>query len=304
MAFARQSHVMLALSEVEESDPLDEKGTGGAAPITNGPQDAASKGKVVMNQVGLLYWQRCAFYGFRSQDRARIWQHLIRQRSSSLQDVSREAMASLLYQKYPFDRQVETIVLDTLARHPHLTIRRAKSHASLTKVIKGTLVFDAELSGVNDLGVIAALLLFPPHLSDYDVICCLRRLLYGRLKLGYLFSGDHWQLGLLFYQFSRLIRKFLPVLADHFQKLKLEPFHYTTAWYTSLCIECVSVPVAMRIWDLFLVEGWSLMHRVILSFLFTHTKKLLGLTSKRGILTYLKKAIAKQRQGQASLPNP
>eukprot|EP00808_Paulinella_micropora_P021983 g48522.t1 len=311
-AFSRQATILLTISMQRQTDPSTELRN------EHGAEDDRNRSK----QHGFMYIHRCAFRGFLSQDRARIWKHLIYHTSPESTDVSREALAALLYQNYPFDNQAKIVVLDTLARHPQLTIRRAKAQEifyvvhpqltirrakaqeSLNKIIKGVIVFDAELAGVTELGPLAAVLLFPPHLSDFDVICCLRRLLHGRYKLRELFSGDHWQLGLLFYQFSRLVRKFLPILADHLQKLKLEAYEYTVSWYSSVCIECVSVPVALRIWDLFLVEGWPVIHRVVLSFFDTHQAALLQLNSKQAVLHFLNVATERQHNGQSALPNP
>eukprot|EP00457_Paulinella_chromatophora_P000338 gb/GEZN01000338.1/.p1 GENE.gb/GEZN01000338.1/~~gb/GEZN01000338.1/.p1 ORF type:complete len:1111 (+),score=165.65 gb/GEZN01000338.1/:1533-4865(+) len=290
-AFSRQATVLLTISMQRLTDHPSHE-------LQEAQDDRHRK------QHGFMYIHRCAFRGFLSKDRARIWKHLIYRTSPESQDVSREALAALLYQNYPFDNQAKSVVLDTLARHPQLTIRRAKAQDSLNKIIKGVIVFDAELAGVTELGPLAAVLLFPPHLSDYDVICCLRRLLHGRYKLRELFSGDHWQLGLLFYQFSRLVRKFLPHLADHLQKLKLEAYEYTVSWYSSVCIECVSVPVALRIWDLFLVEGWPVIHRVVLSFFDTHKALLLQMHTKQSVLAYLSQATERQHSGQSALPNP
>jgi len=80
-----------------------------------------------------------------------------------------------------------------------------------------------------------------------------------------------------FYQLNGLLKHHLPALHAHFQRQGLDPALYAPQWFLTLFIYAFPPPFVMRIWDVFLEEGWKVVFRVPLALLRWKQQELLKL---------------------------
>lgn len=74
---------------------------------------------------------------------------------------------------------------------------------------------------------------------------------------------------LRFYQLDRLIQLFLPQLHQHLARHQIEPNVYASGWIMTLYtnFDTLSLETVAHVFDLFLIDGWSIIFRVALTIL-------------------------------------
>jgi len=82
-------------------------------------------------------------------------------------------------------------------------------------------------------------------------------------------------LKLRLFQFDCLVQSILPVLHAHFNKLNLKPEQYCSQWFVTLFASTHRLQLLRRIWDLFLLEGWSFLFKVAMASLSVRQSQLL-----------------------------
>src|SRR5690606_2321393 len=70
-----------------------------------------------------------------------------------------------------------------------------------------------------------------------------------------------------FYVHEQLLKKYIPRLYRHFAEINMETSMYATRWYMLLMLENLPFDVAIRIWDIFFLEGSKVIFSLVLSLL-------------------------------------
>lgn len=87
-------------------------------------------------------------------------------------------------------------------------------------------------------------------------------------------TGTHKAL----YIVDKLIKKYLPKLASYFQRENVEVSMFATQWIMTVFTSTFSFELVARVWDIFLVEGWKVVYRVIIALLNQASSDLMELT--------------------------
>lgn len=106
-------------------------------------------------------------------------------------------------------------------------------------------------------------------------------------KLCDLFGEDMAGTHEVLYIAEKLINKFLPELYKHFEEQGVHVSMFITEWLVTIYVSKFPFELVARVWDCFLVEGWKVVYRVMLSLLDHASKDLLGLKFE-GILNYFR----------------
>ena len=96
-------------------------------------------------------------------------------------------------------------------------------------------------------------------------------------------SGTHEVL----YIAEKLISQFLPKLSHHLEAENIHISMFVTQWLLTLYTSTFPFELVSRVWDCFLVEGWKVVYRVMLSLLEFASKDLLDLQFEH-ILNYFR----------------
>jgi len=91
----------------------------------------------------------------------------------------------------------------------------------------------------------------------------------------------------LWYQFDKLLAKYVPKVSAHFKKEGMDHSMYLTKWVIPLYTRDFRFDFVVRIWDIFLQQGWKIILRVALALLKQREKVLLKMDME-GIMYYLR----------------
>ncbi|KAL0221100.1 hypothetical protein RCL1_000954 [Eukaryota sp. TZLM3-RCL] len=113
--------------------------------------------------------------------------------------------------------------------------------------------------------ICAVLLLFMP---EFDAFCTYSTLMNSsKYRLLELFKDNVPLVKECNWVLSNLIEKYLPNLFNHFNRNNVTCDIFATSWFLTLFVYSLPFPVVIRIWDLFIFEGWKVVFRVALGIL-------------------------------------
>jgi ABC-type microcin C transport system permease subunit YejB len=76
------------------------------------------------------------------------------------------------------------------------------------------------------------------------------------------------KLKLMYYQIDKLVSQILPNLYVHFLNVSFSTELYVTPFVLTLCTNKFKFSTTLRIWDIFLNEGWKFIIRLIIGIIF------------------------------------
>ena len=79
----------------------------------------------------------------------------------------------------------------------------------------------------------------------------------------------------------------LPILYKYFKKIEILPEHYLLEWFMTLYTRSIHIDMAIRIWDIYMIEGIITLYKSAVVILTIHEKELLNLDFA-GIMNKLK----------------
>ena len=114
-----------------------------------------------------------------------------------------------------------------------------------------------------------------------------------------LMDDDKWGLRHLFvpgtpmvpqtwYIMGQLLNEIHPKLAKHFETEMILPSMYLTEWFVTLYTRSFPFSLVVRVWDIFLHEGWKIIYRIALALLKIGKKELLSLDME-GIMGFFRR---------------
>lgn len=138
----------------------------------------------------------------------------------------------------------------------------------LKRVLAAYAAFDRGVGYCQGMNFVCARLL--EHVDDVSAFWMLGALLHRPdLDLAALFRVGLHRVGLCFFQLSQLLATHLPALSDHLARESVTPEMYSASWFMTLFgsgdtlpTECVNA-----LWDMFVVDGWKAVFRVVLAVL-------------------------------------
>lgn len=198
--------------------------------------------------------------------RCQLWPILAQSRATLIPKNYRQ-----LYLKISgYERQIDLDIERTLRDHVMFKIRFSSAQVSLFKLLVAYSNHDPEVGYCQGMSTIAAfLLLYLPEEDAFQAFCGVLQ------ETRQLFITGFPKLFETFFVQERLMRKYLPRLHHHLSALNIGPSIYSTRWYLTLFLG-FPVPLACRIWDLFLFYGFDILPCVAVAVLRLCERRLLG----------------------------
>jgi len=135
-------------------------------------------------------------------------------------------------------------------------------------------IFKKDIGYCQGMSAIVGLLCF--HMEEEDAFWTIVQLSdnYG--------LSEVWKPGLpglikCFYVLEKLEEQFMPKLYGHLQAQQLWTSMYATTWFVTVFLYNVPFTHAMRIWDIFLYEGFSFLYALGLAFLGIFEEEMLSM---------------------------
>ena len=78
-------------------------------------------------------------------------------------------------------------------------------------------------------------------------------------------------------QFEKLIKIYLPFLYSHLINQGIEVQNFASEWFLSLFCYILPLNISLRVIDIFLIDGWKILHRAGLALLYKARSEILNL---------------------------
>jgi len=167
---------------------------------------------------------------------------------------------------------------------------------ALRRVLRAYSMYDTDVGYCQGMNFISAM--FLTFLSEEEAFWLLVVVMNEEpYKLRELFGEDMAGTHEVLYIAEKLMAQFLPKLAKHMEVENIHVSMFVTQWLLTLYTSTFPFDLVARVWDCFLVEGWKVVYRVMLSLLETASKDILDMPFEE-ILAYFREFPSKV-DGQA-----
>uniref|UniRef100_A0A667Y552 Ecotropic viral integration site 5 n=1 Tax=Myripristis murdjan TaxID=586833 RepID=A0A667Y552_9TELE len=206
--------------------------------------------------------------------RAIVWQLLCNAQNMPIKDQYSE----LLKMTSPCEKLIRRDIARTYPEHEFFKEKDSLGQEVLFNVMK-------------IWGLISRFLCFC-KMPEEEAFCVFVKLMQD-YRLRELFKPSMAELGLCMYQFECMIQEHLPELHMHFQAQSFHTSMYASSWFLTIFLTSFPLPVATRIFDIFMCEGLEIVFRVGLAILQMNQAELIQLDME-GMLQHFQKVIPHQ----------
>ncbi|XP_014405501.1 PREDICTED: ecotropic viral integration site 5 protein homolog isoform X1 [Myotis brandtii] len=221
--------------------------------------------------------------------RAIVWQLLCSAQSMPIKDQ----YAELLKMTSPCEKLIRRDIARTYPEHNFFKEKDSFGQEVLFNVMKAYSLVDREVGYCQGSAFIVGLLLM--QMPEEEAFCVFVKLMQD-YRLRELFKPSMAELGLCMYQFECMIQEHLPELFVHFQSQSFHTSMYASSWFLTIFLTTFPLPIATRIFDIFMSEGLEIVFRVGLALLQMNQTELMQLDME-GMLQHFQKVIPHQFDG-------
>ncbi|XP_049582563.1 ecotropic viral integration site 5 protein homolog isoform X4 [Syngnathus scovelli] len=218
--------------------------------------------------------------------RAIVWQLLCNAQNMAIKDQ----YSDLLKMTSPCEKLIRRDIARTYPEHDFFKEKDSLGQEVLFNVMKAYSLVDREVGYCQGSAFIVGLLLM--QMPEEEAFCVFVKLMQD-YRLRELFKPSMAELGLCMYQFESMIQEDLPELHMHFQAQSFHTSMYASSWFLTIFLTTFPLPVATRIFDIFMCEGLEIVFRVGLAILQMNQAELIQLDME-GMLQHFQKVIPRQ----------
>ncbi|XP_060096680.1 EVI5-like protein isoform X2 [Heteronotia binoei] len=218
--------------------------------------------------------------------RAIVWQLLC----SATDMPVKNQYSELLKMSSPCEKLIRRDIARTYPEHEFFKGQDSLGQEVLFNVMKAYSLVDREVGYCQGSAFIVGLLLM--QMPEEEAFCVFVRLMQ-EYRLRELFKPTMAELGLCIYQFEYLLQEQLPELNIHFRSQSFLTSMYASSWFLTLFLTTFPLPVATRVFDIFMYEGLEIIFRVGMALLQFNQAELVQLDME-GMSQYFQKVIPHQ----------
>ncbi|KAK2512438.1 hypothetical protein Q9233_016261, partial [Columba guinea] len=215
--------------------------------------------------------------------RAIVWQLLC----SATDMPVKNQYSELLKMSSPCEKLIRRDIARTYPEHEFFKGQDSLGQEVLFNVMKAYSLVDREVGYCQGSAFIVGLLLM--QMPEEEAFCVFVRLMQ-EYRLRELFKPSMAELGLCIYQFEYLLQEQLPELNVHFRSQSFLTSMYASSWFLTLFLTTFPLPVATRVFDIFMYE---IVFRVGLALLQFNQAELIQLDME-GMSQFFQKVIPHQ----------
>ncbi|XP_058034455.1 ecotropic viral integration site 5 protein homolog isoform X2 [Ahaetulla prasina] len=221
--------------------------------------------------------------------RAIVWQLLCTAQNMTIKDQYSE----LLKMTSPCEKLIRRDIARTYPEHDFFKEKDSFGQEVLFNVMKAYSLVDREVGYCQGSAFIVGLLLM--QMPEEEAFCVFFKLMQD-YRLRELFKPSMAELGLCMYQFESMIQEQLPELFMHFQAQSFHTSMYASSWFLTIFLTSFPLPIATRIFDIFMSEGLEIVFRVGVALLQMNQAELVQLDME-GMLQHFQKIVPHQFDG-------
>uniref|UniRef100_A0AAR2KI47 Rab-GAP TBC domain-containing protein n=1 Tax=Pygocentrus nattereri TaxID=42514 RepID=A0AAR2KI47_PYGNA len=218
--------------------------------------------------------------------RAIVWQLL----GNATDMPVKNQYSELLKMSSPCEKLIRRDIARTYPEHDFFKGQDSLGQEVLFNVMKAYSLVDREVGYCQGSAFIVGLLLM--QMPEEEAFCVFVRLMQ-EYRLRELFKPSMAELGLCIYQFEYLLQEQLPELNVHFRSQSFHTSMYASSWFLTLFLTFLPLPIATRIFDIFMYEGLEIIFRVGMAILQYNQTDLIQLDME-GMSQHFQKVIPHQ----------
>eukprot|EP00659_Diplonema_papillatum_P014014 gene14014-21428_t len=147
---------------------------------------------------------------------------------------------------------------------------------SLFNVLRAYAAYDPRMGYCQGMGFIVATLL--TQMGEEEAFWAFVVMMKdSRYQMNNLYLAGFPKVQESFGVLRLLIEKFAPRLAEHFEQQGVSVSFFASQWFMTLFVYIFPFKLLLRVWDIFLVEGWKIIFRVAVALLVSEQEELCSL---------------------------
>ncbi|CAP27844.1 Protein CBG07920 [Caenorhabditis briggsae] len=202
-----------------------------------------------------------------------IWPRLLG--AERMKHERRDMYAELLLRARLVSKDIKQIDLDINRTYrDHLAFRKRYDvkQKSLLNVLAAYSMYNTEVGYCQGMSQIAALFLM--YLDEEDAFWCLHQLMVSpKHTMHGFFVPGFPKLQRFEEHFKKILKKYKPRVFKYLEKQDI-PYIYLTKWWFGCFLDRVPFSLALRLWDVFLVEGDSILLAMAYNIMKMHEKSI------------------------------
>lgn len=174
----------------------------------------------------------------------------------------------LIEKESPFDSVIRRDVNRTLPKDELFREKGGKGQTALFRLLRALAIRLCDIGYCQSLNFIVATLIGVLPDDEPAVFQCALTLLL-RHSLADLYRPKFPKLGVVVWQFDRIVEGFLPKVHAALVRHGVNSEYYGMQWFLTLFASDLPQHIVRRVWDRFLIAGWRIVVQVGLALLFT-----------------------------------
>ncbi|WKX95870.1 hypothetical protein Q1695_012375 [Nippostrongylus brasiliensis] len=211
--------------------------------------------------------------GIPEKMRMMVWPRLLG--ANDLKQARPNLYQELLVRALMVSKDIKQIDLDINRTYrDHLAFRRRYDvkQQSLLNVLAAYSMYNTEVGYCQGMSQIAALFLM--YLDEEDTFWCIHALMVGkRHTMHGFFVPGFPKLSRFEAHFKKILKKYRPRVYKHLEKSDI-PYIYLTKWWFGCFLDRVPFSLALRLWDVYILEGDPILLAMALNIMKMHEKSI------------------------------
>ncbi|KAL6733673.1 hypothetical protein Aduo_004300 [Ancylostoma duodenale] len=205
--------------------------------------------------------------------RMKIWPRLLG--AFEMKEARPDVYQQLLIRARLVSKDIKQIDLDINRTYrDHISFRRRYDvkQQSLLNVLAAYSMYNTEVGYCQGMSQIAALFLM--YLDEEDTFWCIHALMVGKKHTmhGFFVPGFP-KLSRFEAHFKKVLKKYRPRVYKHLEKNDI-PYIYLTKWWFGCFLDRVPFSLALRLWDVYILEGDPILLAMAINIMKMHEKSI------------------------------
>jgi len=163
----------------------------------------------------------------------------------------------------------------TFPRHAIFHREGGMGQSALTNVLRAYVPLDKVVGYCQGMGFIVGM--FLSYMPERKAFKMLRHIMLSEpWSMNEQFKPGMPGAQLLLHQYEVLLMKHIPDLATHLNKENVVPSMYATQWFITVFTYNFPFDIVVRVWDIFLLDGWPIVHQMAIAIMKVHRKTILS----------------------------
>lgn len=216
--------------------------------------------------------------GVPTKMRSVVWQLLLGSRDEMVSPSNKGVYEALKRKR--LDSDIAGIIERDLGRtfptHVLFKDQDGIGQTKLRSILHAYACIDPEVGYVQGMGFLVGTLL--TQMEEEESFWAFHAMMNNeRYRLRDMYRPGFPMLQMFFFQLKKLLADQLPKLFDHFENLGVDPSFFASQWFLTLFVYHFQFRSLLRIWDIFMCEGWKEIFRVAIGLMRWEEKMLLQL---------------------------